>query len=248
LIERSFLVELIEHTRGILTTISELTDLSRHKFAEREFREFFSTIINRDIERQTLVLNTFLRYIQSSTPVPKRGTIVRIIEKTLERHQTLLGEKKISISRRFEQDLPETAVPDEHLEFIVDSLLQYTLLCMPRGGNITFLARSGVLPAGCDDAGPTFQRDGRFVEIGVTFPANRNPEASARRGRTATYEEEVRTNLVYRLVDEVVRKNRGTLRFNADEKQSFDSFILSFPAERRKIVHYLAAKRNLTRD
>jgi hypothetical protein len=45
-------------------------------------------------------------------------------------------------------------------------------------------------------------------------------------------------DLELRLVEEVVRKNRGTLKLETDEKKLKTSIILRFPVERRKVVYH----------
>ena len=76
--ERSLFIELIHRTKGILDTIIKLTQLSRGKFGDREFGEFFYKAITKDIEKHNLLLNTFLKYIELTTPIPKRDTINKL--------------------------------------------------------------------------------------------------------------------------------------------------------------------------
>jgi hypothetical protein len=63
-------------------------------------------------------------------------------------------------------------------------------------------------------------------------------EKSIEELRTPTSKEEIASNLVLRLVDALVKKNRGITRFEVDETKSKKSIFLKFPVERRKLVYY----------
>lgn len=229
--EQSLFIELIHRTKGVFNTINKLTQLSREKFGDKEFREYFYKTINKDIEENNLLLNTFLQYIESTTPIPKKDTLVTLFEEVLKRHQVRLEERGIKILKTVEGDLPETIVPDEQLKFIFDSLLQCVIVLMPSGGNMEFLAKSVALPGSFMDK--TFSTShGKCLAIVLTFTHPKTPRAS----------EEVLSDLVYRLVEEIVQGNHGKMNVEVDEKGSKHTITLKVPIERRKGVHYRLAK------
>ena len=45
-------------------------------------------------------------------------------------------------------------------------------------------------------------------------------------------------DLALRLVDEIVQRNRGMMKFEEDEKKGKTTISLRFPVERRKMVYY----------
>jgi hypothetical protein len=45
-------------------------------------------------------------------------------------------------------------------------------------------------------------------------------------------------DLALRLVDEIVQRNRGMMKFEEDEKRAKATISLRFPVERRKMVYY----------
>jgi hypothetical protein len=45
-------------------------------------------------------------------------------------------------------------------------------------------------------------------------------------------------DLILRFVKEVVQRNRGIMRIEADEKKAKTFISLRFPVERRKVVYY----------
>ncbi len=227
MMERTLFIELIHRTKAVLNTINKLTQLSREKFGDKEFREFFYKTISNDIENNNLLLNTFLRYIESTTPIPKKGTLRKLLEEVLNRHQVRLETKRAKILKQFEEDLPETIVPDEQLNFILDSLLQYVLVLMPSDGKMELLARSVVLP-GRDIDKEVSIVNGKHIAIALIFSRSKTPRAT----------EEVLSDLVYRLVETIVQRNHGKIDFEADEKGSRNTITLKVPIERRKVIHY----------
>jgi hypothetical protein len=75
MMEQSLFIELIHRTKVVLNTINKLTVLSREKSGDKQFMEFFYSAVNRDIEKHNQLLNTYLKYIESTTPIPKRDTV-----------------------------------------------------------------------------------------------------------------------------------------------------------------------------
>jgi len=235
--EEPLFIELIHRTKSVLNTIGKLTQLTRGKFVDREFGDFFAKAIARDIEKHNLLLNTFLNYIASTTLIPKRGTVNKIIEEVLKRRLVHLEGKRTKIFREFEKDLPETVVPDDQLRFIMDSLLQYAIALMPPGGNIKFLTRSFGLPGEAIADKGFFRKSWKYVEILVDFSSQKKPlEQFGRAPGGRSPQEETLAGLVYRLVDMIVRKNEGAMKFEVDERESKNKIVLRFPAERRKLV------------
>ena len=234
--EQSLFIELIKRTKGILDTIRKLTELSRGKFSDREFEEFFHKAITKDIEKHHLLIDTFLKYIESTTPIAKRDTVNKLIEEGIKKHQVRLEEKKIAILRKLEQDLPETTLPDEHLRFIFDSLLQHAMALMGFGGYIEFLSKSVVLPGTGNEDKEFLKGHGKYIEIVMVL--NKLMEQPAKGLETRSPKEEVLSDLVYRLVDRIVRRNEGTIRFEVDGSESKNAILLRFPVERRKVVYY----------
>lgn len=56
-----------------------------------------------------------------------------------------------------------------------------------------------------------------------------------------TRQEEGILGLTLRLIDEIVKRNRGTMTFEVDEKKAKTTISLRFPVERRKVVYYQPA-------
>jgi hypothetical protein len=244
--EQSLFIELIHCTKGTLDSIKNLAQLSRGKLNNKEYGEFFYRVITKDIEEHNLLLNTFLKYIESTTPVTKRDTMGKLIEGVLKKHHLRLEEKKLKVFKQYDKDLPETIVPDEQLRFVLDSVLQYAIALVPSGGNIEFSARSINLPREGVEDQEYFKRNGKFIEILVAFTSYRE-EPGKGLGVLST-QERVASNLIFRLVERVAKMNQGAMRFEVDETKPKHRIFMRFPTERRKVVYYQTddePKRNL---
>ena len=234
--EQLLFIELIHCTKGTLDSIKNFAQLSREKLCDKEFGEFFYKRITKDIKKHNMLLNTFLKYIESTTPIIKRDTVSKLIEEVLKKHHLRLEERKAKIFKKFERDLPETIVSDEQLRFILDSVLQYAIALMASDGNIELSARSIILPReGVEDQG-YFKRDVKFVEIMVAFTGYR--EEPGKGLGVPSPQERVALDLIFRLVEIVTKMNQGAMKFEVNETESKHRVFVRFPTERREVVYY----------
>jgi len=183
-----------------------------------------------------MVLNGLINYIKLNTPIPKTGTVHQLIEEVLKKHQAKLEERGIKLFKRFEKDLPETIVPDEQLRYILSSIFQYTLANISPNLSMGLSTRSFVLEREIGVDSSLLKKEGRYIEISVVFMGYKKP---ADQGvGTPMLQQEEASDLILRFVKEVVKRNRGTMRIEADEKKTKTFIALRFPVERRKIVYY----------
>jgi nitrogen-specific signal transduction histidine kinase len=234
-----FFVELIHRIKNPLVSIKTFTQLLREKFSDEEFREYFYRIVTEDIERIDAVLNGLLNYIKINTPLEKSDTVHFMLEDVLKKHEFELEDKKIRIFKKFEKNLPETAVHDEHLRYIFNSLLQYVISSIPPNGSIGFLTKTfnGRKQTG-DDKG-VLQKDGGYIEILIVYTGYKKPveQLKAVLG-IPTIKQEEPIELELRLIKEIIEKNKGMIKFEINEKKPRTLISLKFPIERRKVIYY----------
>jgi hypothetical protein len=242
--EWSLFIELIRHTKSTLDSIKKYTQLSRGKFSDKEFGEFSYRMITKEIEKNDLLVNSFLNYIKVTTPIRKKGTVNTLIEEVLKKNQVRLEENKTKIFRNLEKDLPETIVPDEQLRFILNSILQYAMASMRSDGNIEFLTKSSALQKESSEEA-VFEKDRKYIEILVAFTSYKKPmEKPMQELRTPTPKEEFVSEALLRLVDATVKMNQGVTRLEVDETKAQKSVFLKLPVERRKVVFYESTSTN----
>ncbi len=229
-----FFVELIQRVKNTLGSIRNYTQISRDKFSDREFGEYFYRAVTEDIEKIDMVLNGLMNYIKLNNPIRKSDTVHRLIEEELKKYQSKLEGKGIKLFKKFEKDLPETIVPDEQLRYILSSVLQYALANVSPNLSMALYTRSFTMEKegkGLD----LLKKDNRYVEISFGFMGYKKP---TEQGTTRTLQKEEPLDLILRFVKEVVQRNRGTMRIDADEKKAKTFISLRLPVERRKVVYY----------
>src|SRR4030042_6730449 len=113
----SLLIELIQRNEHSMESIKSFTQLSRGKFSDKTFGDHFQHIINEEIGKVDLALGCVLNYLKVNQTIKKANTVHTIIEDVLKKHQTQMGGKKIRVFKKFEDDLPEAIIPDEHLRY-----------------------------------------------------------------------------------------------------------------------------------
>jgi hypothetical protein len=138
-----------------------------------------------------------------------------------------------------EKDLPETIVHDEQLRYILNALLQYAIPSIPPNGSIGFLTKSFDGPAQTTADKNFHPKDGRYIEILIVFTGYKKPveQFETVLGIPAIQKEEA-VELELRLIKEIIRKNRGMMKFEVNEKKPRTVISLKFPAERRKLIYY----------
>ena len=229
-----FFIELIDQFKDTLKNLRNLTKIFQEKYGDKESGAYLNRIINDDIKKIELVQNSLLNYIRINNPVTKTNTVNTLIEEEIKRYQGELEEKKIRLFKTLEKNLPETAVPDDQLRYILSCVLQYVMALVSANGNLGVFTKNVVLQKEMGD-----DREWRFIEILVGYTGYKKPAEQFRSpmGIPAHQKERI-LDLALRLVDEIVQRNRGTMKFDEDEKKVKATISLRFPVERRKVVYY----------
>ena len=243
-----YFIELFNRIKASLSAMQAFAFLSRENFRDRELGEHFYRIVNEDIGKTISLIECFNDYINFSTPMVKSNTVNILVEEVIRKHESQFEEKKIRIiKRQFEKDLPETAVPDEQLRYILDSVIQYTLISIPPEGSVGFLTRQFDMKALKDEEIGHLQKDGRYLEILVVSAGyeKSDEETGIVLEMGAVRQEEEAIELILKLAKEIIEKNKGMMRykFYNDKPMTFISLIL--PIERRNVVRYPSPEERL---
>jgi nitrogen-specific signal transduction histidine kinase len=234
-----FLMELVHRIKNPLVSVKTFTQLLREKFNDAEFREHFYRIVTEDIEKIDTVLNWLLNYIKINTPLEKKGTVHMVLEEVLRKHEPQLEDKKIKLFKKFEKDLPETVVHEEQLRYIFDVLFQYALPLIPSYGSIGILTKSLDPPKETAENKIGYSRDEGYLEILVVFTGFKKPvEPFGEVLGIPMGQKEESIELELRLIQEMIQKNRGRMKFEVNEKKPRTLVSLKFPVERRKLIYY----------
>jgi len=234
-----FLAELVHRIKNPLVSIKTFTQLLRDKFNDGEYRESFYHVVSEDIEKIDVVLNGVLNYIKMNTPLSKMNTVHQILDEVLKRYETSFERKKVKVFKKFEKDLPETMLHDEQLKYIFHSLLQYILPAIAPNGSIGFMTKSLAHPQ--ESKGEASSPEKESIEILMIFSGFKRPIDTAGTifGISSLQKEET-FELELRLIHEIVKKHRGTIKFEVSEKKPRTLISLRLPIERRRVVYYPA--------
>ena len=223
-------------TKSGLNSVKNLAEVARARFSDEEFGGFFYRSVSKDIEEADLLLDSFVQFLSVSTPLKKRGTVHRLIEEVLKKHQAQLDEKEVRLSKKYEKDLPETIVPDGLLSYILDSVLQYGIRAVTPGGDMEFSTKSSRLEKDVSVRQRLLRKDEQYIQIELLFKGGEKQDE--RFSENSIFQEDPLGIMLLRLVKELVRKNQGIMKLKKNEKQARVSISLWFPSERREIVYY----------
>ena len=237
-----FFIELIDQFKETLKNLRNQTRFFREKFRDQEFGAHINRIIMEDIKKIELLQDSLLHYIKIDNPIIKTNTVNTLLEEELEKYQVELEEKKIKLFKTLEKNLPETAVPDDPLRYILGCVLQYVMALMPPNGSFGLFTRSLTLQRETGDDEALVRKEGNYVEILMVHTGYKKPidPLGPASGIPARQKEGI-LDLTLRLVDEIVQRNRGMMKFAEDEKKEKTTVSLRFPVERRKVVYYQSA-------
>jgi hypothetical protein len=160
-----------------------------------------------------------------------------ILEEALEKHKKKLMERGIRIfKKQFEKGLPNAGVQVEELRFILNWILEYAIISAAPNQSIAFLTRSLEAQEANEAIRSPQQRGAKCVEIAIAsgdYEDLTKQVGVPPKIRTAHNEGE--RSWILPLVDEIVQKNRGSLKLS-EGRLRMVSLIL--PIERRKLVYY----------
>ena len=235
----SILVELIQRIERSLGSIKNITQLSRGKFSDKTFGDHFYHIIDEETNKVGVSISCISNYIKVNQTVQKINTVHTLIDDILNNHKNDIEGKKIRVFRKFEEGLPETIAPDEHLRYILDSTFKYALGLMPLSGRIGIVTRPFTPQKESEESNVLPMEKGRYIEIAVLFDGYKTEEPLEIALKYPSIpKKNGRIDFELKLIQEMVKKNKGTMEFGVDLKKERTSISLKFPVERRRIVYY----------
>jgi hypothetical protein len=233
----ALVTDLANRVRKTMVEMRELAVSSQGRFKDSAFDQEFHRRITEHIDNSEADLDCFLDYLRIKSPVQQTNMIHVILEEALEKHKKKLMDKEIRTFRKqFAKDLPNAGVHIEELRFILNGVLEHAIISTAPKQSIVFLTRSFEAQEGHEAIRFPQQRGTRCVEIVI---ASGNYEDLSKQAEvpqeTKTDRSKGERSWILPLVDEIVQKNRGSLKVS-EGRMRMTSLIL--PVERRKVVYY----------
>jgi len=240
-----FFIELIGQFKDTLKNLRYFTRIfyeNYEKFCDKEFGAYLNRMITEDIRNIELVQNSLVNYIRINNPIIKTNTVNTLLEEELKKYQVELEEKKIKLFKTLEKDLPETTVPDDPLRYILSSVFKYVIALLPPSVSFGLFTRSRTLQRETAGEEALVKKEGKYIEILMIYTGYKKPteQFGGELGIPARQKEGI-LDLALRLVGQIVQGNRGTMKFEMDDKKEKTTIFLRFPVERRKVVYYRPA-------
>ena len=226
-----------ERAEKPVKSMREMIDLSRERFADREFGQFFSRMVHKDLDRVEGLLKDVFYFLGVNSPIEKKGTVNALLLGVIGRHQRHLEGKGITVLRTLEDNLPETTVPYEPLRYVFNGLFRWLASSILPGGSMELVTES----FHSQDLGKTGQDESaldRFIRVSIGFTDVEGDQARRKNDSPLGNVPAWQHDLLLKLAREVVERNSGTVLFGSDERQRKNLITVVFPAERRKSFYY----------
>jgi len=223
-------------TKSRLDAIKTSTQVLQARVEDKRFADFLLRTIDSDVEKTDSFIRGLMNYVKVSSPVRKTNTVQTLLEEVLRNHQAALQRKQTRVFKKLERDLPETTVPDQHLRYILDSLLHYVVAVTPPCETVGILTRS---------SGPGQEKAAKIpfkescIEIVLLFTGHR---PSWQRSGIPAMPKDEPTDLPLLLIKETVVRNRGRIKFETNEAGARTTVTLTFPVERRSVFYYVTRR------
>jgi nitrogen-specific signal transduction histidine kinase len=238
-----FFIGMIDQFINTLKSLETHTRILPEKLSAKEFGTYLNRMITEDVKKIELLQNSLFSYIKINNPIIRTNTVNTLIEEELKKYRAELEEKKIRLLKTLEKDLPESAVPDDQLRYILSCVLQHVVTLMPQNGYFALFSRSITLQKESGEGLALRIKEEKFIEILIVYAGYKKPpEQFGTAVATPTRQKEEVLDLGLRLVDEIVQRNRGMMKFEVDEKKGKTGISLRFPVERRKVIYCQPAK------
>jgi hypothetical protein len=245
----SFLTELVSCLKNTLLSLNNFVFLAIDGSKDAETKEHSQKMASETIKTIDALLNNLLNYINVNKPIVKKDTVNILLEEILEAHEKQIQDKNIKIYKKCEKELPETYMHNQQVRFILNSIVQYAILCTPPNGSIGFAIKYVGFQNGppsrriSREANGAYGNGGRriaeeYIGVAIGFSGNNESTDQHENMMEILAPKKEATHLILQLAEEIIRKNNGDLKVGFDEKNSRMIINMKFSIERRKAFYY----------
>jgi len=129
--------EVVHEIKNPLTSISAFVQLISYDFENKEYREKFSKIVPKEIDRLMNILQRFSQSVKSPEPVFSEVDIQEIIEDVFMLKGGDFSRIGVNIDRLYQPNIPKIQGDEGQLKQIIMNLVINSLEAMPQGGNLS---------------------------------------------------------------------------------------------------------------
>jgi DNA-binding NtrC family response regulator len=127
--------------RNPLTTIRTFAELLPAQFQDREFREQFSELVGRGVERIEEVVQELARLAAFSAPASEPVDVARLLEELLEQRRQTIHARRLLVLKELDRTRPLVLADESQLRFALEALLDKCLEIVPERGDVYFASK-----------------------------------------------------------------------------------------------------------
>jgi hypothetical protein len=226
-----------ERAEKPLKSMREMVDLSRERFADREFGQFFSRMVQKDLDRVEGLLKEVFDFLAIMSPIERKGTVNTLLLEMIGRHRPHLEAKGINVLRTLEDSLPETTVSHEPLRYVFHILFRWLVNSILPGGSMEWVTEA-IHPQDLGKTGTGESDVDRFIRVSAGFTDVEEDQARRKNDSPSGKGQAWQHDLSLKLAKEVLERISGTILFGIADGQRKNLITMVLPAERRKSFYY----------
>jgi nitrogen-specific signal transduction histidine kinase len=228
----NFLLGLVHRVKNHLVSIKTLTHLlqEKGKINDVEFRESFVRVVSQDVEEIDHIFNHVLNYLRISHPVIQPQNVNPILEVVIAEHMERLAQRRILVTKRFAENLPEAMIDGGHLKYALDHIISTASSTLSEGEKIDFTTR--VIPAQENSSRCETLKN---VEIRIAHDGCTNVEMDVSNLLSGdfSYEGSQTIDLELNLAKKIIEKDGGRMMIEVSSSEDRTTVVIQLPVERR---------------
>jgi nitrogen-specific signal transduction histidine kinase len=127
--------------RNPLTTIKTFAELLPAQFQDREFREQFSELVGRGVDRIEEVVQELSQLAAFDAPAAEPVDITRLLEELLEHRRETIHARRLLVLKELDRSNPLVLGDESQLRFALEALLDKCLEIVPERGDLYFASK-----------------------------------------------------------------------------------------------------------
>jgi len=127
--------------RNPLVSIKTFSQLLPEKFKDKDFREEFSEMVTREVERLSGMLDLLEKFAHPGQPVKKPESINQIVEEVVEEFRPLAEEKGIKLNLRLDTTNPIILVDRNQISEALHQIVKNAFQAIKDSGRISITVR-----------------------------------------------------------------------------------------------------------
>jgi len=204
-----------QEIKNPMVAINTFAQLLPKKYDSEDFREAFSQVVQKEVERINGVVETLFSFARNPEPSLKPCNVQETVQQVLRRFEDKLGQNAIELDTRWEDVPVQSSIDPDAFGHAVENVLQNSIDAMPEGGTLKVYVRT--------------EGDRTRIAIGDTGPGI--PKEDEDKVFLPFYSTKERgMGLGLPIASRILEQHQGGISLNAGE-DSGSEFTIELPAK-----------------